>query len=440
MNLPVTESSILRQAQELLEQQQATQALQLLETMSWERPHPFGLLLKGDALRRLGRVEEANLCLQEACGRGREQGASWLAGACWSLGLTLRALGNFLEAAEAFLEAVEVNPSHQLSFYALQFTRLEDEQIALLLPRLAKAAATVPKHPLPQQILAEWERRCGSVEPALVRSYQAAQLATSSRQRRWLDIGALPTPPEAMIIGAPKCGTTSLIGCLSGHPAVWAHPRKELHFFDNHWSWGSSWYACQFPVFRQGSGIVRMEATPNYLQLPECPERVKQTAPNCRLIILLRDPVQRALSWFHHMQRQEGLRGEAGEVIAQEMRELEAMGKDELARMGWRAPNCLAGSLYQLSLPRWQKSVPAKQLLVVCLEDLIANPERSMGRIHDFLGLPARRWGQGEVFPRANPAPAPSQELPRKLRRKLETGLLSAAQDVWSSFRHVTDA
>ena len=394
MTLPETDcSSILRKAQDLLDQQQAAQALQLLEHLDWKQPHPFSLLLKGDALRRLGRVEEAYPCLQKACRMGREEGASWQAGSYWSFGLTLRALGRFLEAAEAFLEAVEVNASHQLSFNALQFTRLDDAQIALLLPRLAKVAAIVPTQPLPQQILAEWERRCGRVEPALVRSYRAAQLATTNRQRRWLDVGAVPTPPEAMIIGGAKCGTTSLMACLSDHPAIWAHPRKELHFFDNHWSWGSSWFNCQFPVFRPGSGIVRMEATPNYWQLPECPGRVKQTAPECRLIILLRDPVQRALSWFHHMQRQEDLRGEASEVILRELRELEVLGKNELDRMGWRSPNCLAGSLYHLFLPRWQKSVPAGQLLVVCLEDLIANPRRSMGRIHDFLGLPSSTWG-----------------------------------------------
>lgn len=431
----VTDLPKLQQVQRLLEQQQAAQALELLQNLSWQQPDPLAVLLKGETLRRLGRVEEAHNWLANACALGREHAAPWQAGACWSFGLNLRALGRFLEAAEAFLEAVEVSPSHQLSFYALQFTRLEDEQIALLMPRLARVAASIPDLPLPQQILAEWERRCGIVEPALIRSYRAAQLATGPHQRRRLDVGAIPTPPEAIIIGGPKCGTTSLMACLSGHPRIWAHPRKELHFFDTRWSWGSAWYACQFPGFLPGSGIVRMEATPNYLQLPECPARVRQTAPESRLIIVLRDPVQRALSWFHHMERQEGLRGEPAEVIATELRELDAMGMEELAQIGWRAPNCLAGSLYQLSVPRWQATVPTDQLLVVCLEDLIANPRESMDRIHDFLGLPARQWADGEPFPKANAAPAPSQELPQGLLDQLKTGLFSEAHQIWTTFR-----
>lgn len=410
------------------------EALAALRRLPWPQPEPLASVLMGDALRRLGDPGEALPWLEAGCAALPRVGGPPASGH-WSRGLALRGLGRFREAAEAFLDAIAAQPDFLPATHALQFTRLEAEDVEVLLPRFVSLAERDSTPPLAAMVLAEWERRCGLVEPALIRSYRAARRATGPAQRQRLDPGGMPTPPEALIVGTPKSGTTSLLAWLNSQRGIWAHPRKELHFFDNGWAWGRSWYACQFPVFRPGSGIVRLEATPNYFQLPECPERVRQIAPEARLIVLLREPVQRALSWFHHMQRQEGLEGDPVRTLEAEAEDLIALSTEERESLGYRAPNCLAGSLYDLHLKRWQAAFPPEQLLVLCLEDLLEDPAAGLARVLSFLGLPPATTNRVHAFPLANAAPSPYRELPEAISRSLREGLLSGAHDLWSSAR-----
>lgn len=436
--IPLIDSDVLRQAEVLLRNQRAEEALKLLQQLPQPCRHPAGQLLMGDALRRIGDSEAAIAVLAELARelemdptkaplRGRTYGI---------LGLAHRNLGRFREAAEALLTAIEAEPSHLSHYNALQFTRLNQEDVAALLPRLSVAVDSVVDALLPQQLLAEWQRRCGIEKDSLVRSYGAARRGCPPLQRSRLDPGAIPTPPDALIIGAPKSGTTSLMAWLNLHPMVWAHPRKELHFFDNHWEWGAAWYACQFPVFDRSCRIVRLEATPNLFQLPECPERVRQTMPEGRLILLLRDPLQRAVSWIHHMGRQEGLHGETERILEEEMTVLEAMTPEERHAIGWHAPNGLAGSLYSSFLPRWQTCFPPQRLLVLCLEDLIGKPAAALGRLQEFLDLPLNRSAATRI-PHLNAAPSHYEELSPSLITRINQGLLADSRQLWSGFRIV---
>jgi tetratricopeptide (TPR) repeat protein len=435
----LTDPALLRQLEVLLDSQRCGEALELLERRKSSLSRPQERILMGDLLRRVGRSAEAIACLRELIGElpGSDPATAHMRSLAWGiLGLAHRNLGQFRRAAEALLDGIEAEPMRLSPYHALQFTRLKDADIAALLPRLAAAAGQADALPLPQQLLAEWERRCGREQDALRRSYRAAQASCTGEQRSLLDLAASPLPPDALIIGAPKCGTTSLMAWLNRHPRVWAHPRKELHFFDNNWAWGAQWYASQFPVFRPGSGIVRLEATPNLFQLPECPGRVKATLPEARLILLLRDPLQRALSWIHHMQRQEGLRGDPAILLERERAELSAMTAEKRQAIGWRAPNGLAGSLYASFLPRWQACFPPDRLLVLCLEDLTERTDATLGRLQEFLHLPlAESCRNG--FPQHNRAPAPYAHLPQSLTDHLNKGILASSRRLWSSFRIV---
>lgn len=436
--VPGVSRTPLEAAADLLSQRRPAEALRCLDDMpAAAAPSPEatkGNLLRAEAFWGLGRPEQAIPLLEDVCRApegwttsGDLRAAHHLQGVC------LRASGRFLEAAEAFLDALTADPCDLASLHALQFTRLDDDAIATLFPRLEGLAAHNPNNALAQQILAEWEYRCGRVESALIRSHRAARWSTRRSQRPLLDHGALPTVPDALIIGAPKCGTTSLLGWLSLHQRLWAHPRKELHFFDTHWERGRSWYACQFPVFRQGSGILRIEATPNYFQLYECPERVQHLHPEMRLILLLREPVARALSWCHHMLRQEGLEGDPVEILETERRDLESLALSERDQLGWRHPNCLAGSLYGPALARWRDRFSTDQLLVLCLEDLASDPLGSLDRVLGFLGLPTFAPPQ-TALQVSNSAPAPYPDLPETLRQRLVEGLLADSLSLWRHY------
>jgi hypothetical protein len=115
--------------------------------------------------------------------------------------------------------------------------------------------------------------------------------------------------PDFLIIGAQKCGTTSLYNYLLRHPNVAPASKRSIRFFDYepNWARGPVWYRSHFPFTPgrrplTGRPLVG-ESTPAYLFHPLGGERVQKVAPHAQLIVLLRNPVDRAYSHYHHMRR-----------------------------------------------------------------------------------------------------------------------------------------
>src|SRR5437763_1646364 len=117
--------------------------------------------------------------------------------------------------------------------------------------------------------------------------------------------------PDFIILGAQRAGTTSLYEYIVDHPQVGAASKKEVHFFDRHYTEGVNWYRAHFPpaVRRQrfenrtGKRFLTGEASPYYLAHPMVPERIAAVAPDARFLILLRNPIDRALSHYYHNRR-----------------------------------------------------------------------------------------------------------------------------------------
>src|SRR3954454_424581 len=115
--------------------------------------------------------------------------------------------------------------------------------------------------------------------------------------------------PKLLIIGAQKCGTTSLHTYLDAHPDVHMAAEKELDFFieDRAWQRGLEWYATRF---RDDAG-VRGESSPNYTGWPVwdgVPERAAAVIPKARLVYLVRDPIDRIESHYLQRRLQDGAR------------------------------------------------------------------------------------------------------------------------------------
>ena len=355
------------------------------------------------------------------------------------LGLLLREQSQFKEAASAFLEAMKLAPSQLESLHALQFTKLDDTHLSQLMPELEELLRAMPPSasPLASQLLADWQFRMGERENSLIRSFHAAQQSVPSEYHHSLDTLSPPSLPEALIIGAPKSGTTSLAAWLSGHPQIYVHPRKELHFFDTRWERGENWYRCQFPAFKPSQHpIIRLEATPNYLQLPDIPIRVSSLMPQARLIAILRHPLDRALSWYHHIVRQEGVTDSAETIFSQELDELEALSKDDHSAIGWHGTNCLAGSFYSSQLSRWRSAFPPNQLLVLQMEAVLSQPQVTWKRIEQFLGLAnsSPLTQSDKPLPRLNHAPGAYASLEPSLRLRAEF-LLREDIRLWESLQ-----
>jgi len=193
--------------------------------------------------------------------------------------------------------------------------------------------------------------------------------------------------PDFVIIGAQRSGTTSLYSWLSAHPDVAPATKKELHYFDNQYGRGERWYRSQFPIrsVRRLAG----ESTPYLLFHPLAPERAARDLPaRTRYIVLLRDPVQRALShyWLARSQGHESeplaraidmeperLRGETERVLRGE------------PGMAHRRFSYVARGEYAGQLRRWFSAMPRERFLILESEKLFTGP--STRRVTEWLGI-----------------------------------------------------
>jgi Sulfotransferase domain len=199
--------------------------------------------------------------------------------------------------------------------------------------------------------------------------------------------------PDFLIIGGQRCGTTSVYRYLVAHPQVeGAYPSKGAHYFDNHPDRSLGWYRSHFPVSR-GASPITGEGSPYYLFHPHVPARVARVAPEVRLIVMLRDPVERAYSHY----QQEYARGfepsesfeRALELEPQRMDgEQERMAADPRYRsLAHQHHSYVARGLYLEQIEAWRQHFPAERMLIIHAERFFADPAAGMAAVQTFLGI-----------------------------------------------------
>ncbi len=203
------------------------------------------------------------------------------------------------------------------------------------------------------------------------------------------------TLPDFVIIGGKKCGTTFLYHLLSRHPHVAPATKKEVHYFDTRFDKGTDWYRSNFPApaEKEGRRVITGEASPFYLYHPHAARRAAETVPQAKLIALLRDPVDRAYSDYHHKARRghEPLTFEqAIEAEADRMRgEKEKMLANESYRgRNFRAFSYLSRGIYVDQLMVWREFFDVNQILILKSEDMFEDTPETLKRVLDFLELP----------------------------------------------------
>jgi hypothetical protein len=217
---------------------------------------------------------------------------------------------------------------------------------------------------------------------------------------RWLT-GAGRVLPDFLIIGAMRSGTSSLYDLLARHPQVQPAIKKEVHFFDLHPQWGENWYRAHFPrrawveKVRLGRGGSRItgESSPYYLFHPHAARRAARLVPTAKLIVTLRDPVNRAYSHYWHSVRlgyesaafERALEAEAA-LLPEEVRKLEA--DEHYASAAHRNRSYLMRGLYAAQLARWLAYFPREQVIVLENGNFRRDFEYERGRLFAFLGLP----------------------------------------------------
>ncbi|PWL22601.1 MAG: sulfotransferase [Synechococcus sp. XM-24] len=186
--------------------------------------------------------------------------------------------------------------------------------------------------------------------------------------------------PDFLGIGTQKGGTTSLQKLLEQHPDAFLPITKEIHYFTLHYNESEHWYRGHFQQANREQ--ICGEITPYYLFHPEAPQRIQALLPKARLIVLLRDPVERALSQYFHARR-----------LGFEELDLKAALAAESQRLASGNPyshqkhSYLSRSRYELQLQRYQRLFKPHQLLILRSEDFFDKTERSWKAIQNFLGL-----------------------------------------------------
>ena len=229
------------------------------------------------------------------------------------------------------------------------------------------------------------------------------RLAYNSRRlyRRWT--GSLRLLPDFIIIGGQKCGTTSLYHYLNQHPQVHMSHGKELHYFDLNFDKGQTWYRTQFPLASQKTYAQQIkkthfltgESSPYYMFHPHTPRRMAEMLPEVKLIVLLRNPIDRAYSHYYHQVKKKRETLPFAEAIDREAEWLTQEMQKILADEYYYSYNhhhlaYLARSIYIDQLLYWEKFFERCQMLVLNSEMLFSNPTATFDQVLDFLGL--SRW------------------------------------------------
>lgn len=234
--------------------------------------------------------------------------------------------------------------------------------------------------------------------------------------------------PDFVIAGAQRCGTTSLFRTLARHPDVVPPlPGKGVHHFDTAGSWdrGTAWYLGHFPLasparWRTAGRARTGEASPYYVFHPLGAQRIAATVPDAKVVVLLRDPVERAYSaWkqerargFEDQDFERALDLEAERLAGEEER---VAADPSYQSFSHQHHAYVARGRYAHQLRRMGGALRPDHLLVLETDEVLAGRGDAWQRLLDHLGL--RQWDPG-VVPTSNARP--SRPMPEHLRARLE--------------------
>src|SRR6476469_7501074 len=359
---------------------------------------------------------------------------------CWSyynLGAVLSNQKYWEEAAVAFLPAIKINPDIPWWFYYNLWEVLVRQNKLDEVENLCReVVAAKPEAFWPYLNLGEALTRQGKIAEAIdfyrTVSYKQSFASLLSKRTGKMpvpqqDTGILPVPqadtgkmpvpqadtgkmpvpqnwnlkpvkvPNFIIIGCQRCGTTSLYTYLAQHPQILTPIKKEMDFFSWHFDRGIDWYLAHFLPMPPGEQFVTGEASPSYFDSREAPERLYSLFPEAKLIVLLRNPVDRAISQFYRLT---GLNWEARSLDRVISDEIERLNQNPEYIIGEEPGNYLARGRYIEFIKHWRTFFPPEQLLIVKSEDFYAGAASTVKQVLEFLDLPEYQLSE---YQNANP-------------------------------------
>lgn len=237
--------------------------------------------------------------------------------------------------------------------------------------------------------------------------------------------------PRVIVVGAQRCGTTTLYRVLSEHPDI-VRPTlsKGIFYFDINYASGPRWYRAHFPLAAvarrrvRGSEPVAFESSGYYSFHPLAPARIGEDLPGVKLVLMVRDPVERAYSAYKH----EFARGFETESFERALDleperlagEVERMVADpSYESFDHRHHAYVTRGQYAEQIERLQRSVGAEQVYAMDADDFFADPAAEVASLFDWLGLTS--WTPSKVEQwNARPGDGLTDELRARLRAHYE--------------------
>lgn len=240
-----------------------------------------------------------------------------------------------------------------------------------------------------------WERLPGAAKRPVKGIWTGLTIAT----------GPARMLPDYLIIGTQRGGTTSLYEHLVRHPRIPRALTKEVRFFDVGFDRGLTWYRSHFPTQmykwareRLGQNIVVGEATPDYMFDPRVPARVARVVPDVKLLVLLRDPVDRAYSHYWHQVSRGFEQLPFDEAVQREMHRARKYGEDPPGSFERHHHSYLARGIYADQLNSWMDVFPRDRFFIEASENLFKDPASVVSTLFHFLGLPDYQHGAFPVL------------------------------------------
>ncbi len=192
--------------------------------------------------------------------------------------------------------------------------------------------------------------------------------------------------PDFIIIGSQKSGTTSLYYYLIQHSQLLPSRIKEIHFFDDYFELGTAWYRAQFRSPNLFLNLKLFEATPRYLFHPLAPKRIVTVLPNLKMIVLLRNPTDRAISHYFMSKRYNNEELSLKEaLLAEEKRLKPIIQKQDYNNPIFKMNSYKSRGLYKEQLERYFKYFPRQHIFVINSEKFFAQPQNTLRQVFEFV-------------------------------------------------------
>ena len=198
--------------------------------------------------------------------------------------------------------------------------------------------------------------------------------------------------PNFIIIGTVRSGSTSLYYNICEHPSVLQAAYDEIGYFDSNYDLGINWYQSMFPtqnemkkIERKAKFAITGEDTPFYFWKKEVVERIFETLPNVKLIVICRNPIDRAYSNYHLGVRY-GSENLSFEDSIED--EIKFMDNHTLRESLDRNRSYLSKGLYAKQLEHWRKIFPREQIHILSTEEMEQKPQETLIKIFKFLEIP----------------------------------------------------